>query len=81
MKRFENFEDTKYIVRKPKLEGFYWAKVQGSWEPVSVFKNGIILIGSDEILDDDKIKKIIDEFGDRLTPPWQQSGHYESKKQ
>lgn len=58
----------------PKKDGFYKAKVQGAWEPVSVFsiskkKIGVILIGQDRILSKAEINKEIEEFGGMIVMP------------
>ena len=58
----------------PKEAGFYKAKVQGAWEPVSFFKFskkdfGVILIGQQKELKGKKIDENISEFGDKIEFP------------
>jgi hypothetical protein len=58
----------------PKTAGFYKAKVQGAWEPVSVFQHskkemGVILVGDTFVHTGEKIEETIEEFGEKIDFP------------
>lgn len=62
---------TKNLPTKP---GYYWALVNGVWEPVSVFFQkenkeefaGVVLIGSDKFYNAAETEKMIAEFDDKI---------------
>jgi hypothetical protein len=61
-------------LKLPKVAGFYKAKVQGAWEPVSFFKHdkkntGVILVGDRTVYTGNKIADMVEEFGEKIDFP------------